>query len=109
MIKRLAHVCFIVRDLNASLEFYRDKLGFTEAFEAFKAIGVSGIECHYSEYAPDIRTRLAAIAADFGLIATGGSDYHGTYKPGLELGIGRGDLSVPDEAYEALLSARPEH
>jgi len=83
--------------------------GFTEAFEAFKAIGVSGIECHYSEYAPDIRTRLAAIAADFGLIATGGSDYHGTYKPGLELGIGRGDLSVPDEAYEALLSARPEH
>jgi len=83
--------------------------GFTEAFEAFKAIGVSGIECHYSEYAPGIRTRLAAIAADFGLIATGGSDYHGTYKPGLELGIGRGDLSVPDEAYEALLSARPEH
>ncbi|MCJ7726321.1 MAG: PHP domain-containing protein [Acidimicrobiia bacterium] len=81
--------------------------GFAEAFAAFKDIGVSGIECHYSEYAPDNRRRLAAIAADFGLIATGGSDYHGTYKPGLELGTGRGDLAVPDAAYEALLAARP--
>lgn len=80
--------------------------GFAEAFESFKGIGVSGIECYYSEYAPDIRRRLASIAADFGLIATGGSDYHGTYKPGLELGTGRGDLAVPDAAYEALLAAR---
>jgi len=82
--------------------------GFTEAFESFKSIGIAGIECHYSEYSPDIRVRLAATASDFGLIATGGSDYHGTYKPGIDLGIGRGDLSVPDSAYEALLAARPE-
>jgi len=80
--------------------------GFTEAFESFRAIGVVGIECHYSEYPPPTRTRLAAIAEGMGLIATGGSDYHGTYKPGLDLGIGRGDLHVPDEAYDALLTAR---
>jgi predicted metal-dependent phosphoesterase TrpH len=79
---------------------------FAEAFSSFTDIGVSGIECYYSEYAPDIRTRLAAMASEYGLIATGGSDYHGSYKPGLELGRGRGDLSVPDEAYEALLDAR---
>jgi len=80
--------------------------GFTEAFESFRAIGVAGIECYYGEYSPGTRSRLAAIAGSMGLIATGGSDYHGTYKPGLHLGIGRGDLHVPDEAYEALLSAR---
>lgn len=80
--------------------------GFSEAFEAFKALGVSGIECYYSEYAKEDRLRLAALADDFGFIATGGSDYHGTYKPGLDLGIGRGDLSVPDSSYEALLEAR---
>ncbi|MBU1227365.1 MAG: phosphatase, partial [Actinobacteria bacterium] len=59
------------------------------------------------EYPPPLRTRLAEMAAGFGLIATGGSDYHGTYKPGLDLGIGHGDLSVPDAAYDALLAARP--
>ena len=36
---------------------------FADAFAAFTDIGVSGIECHYSEYAPEIRTRLAAMAA----------------------------------------------
>jgi hypothetical protein len=82
-------------------------VGFADAFEAFVEIGVAGIECHYSEYPPSLRTRLAERAAGFGLIATGGSDYHGAYKPGLDLGIGRGDLSVPDAAYHALLAARP--
>ena len=80
---------------------------FSTAFEEFAAIGVAGIECHYSEYPPEQRSSLAATATRFGLIATGGSDYHGTYKPGLDLGVGRGDLAVPDDAYEALLAARP--
>ncbi len=80
---------------------------FSEAFAAFADIGVAGVECHYSEYPPAQRLDLARAAARFGLLATGGSDYHGTYKPGLDLGIGRGDLVVPDEAYEALLAARP--
>ena len=79
---------------------------FKDAFEQFVEIGVAGVECHYSEYAAPIRLRLAEMTESFGLFATGGSDYHGTYKPGLHLGTGRGDLSVPDEAYEALLTAR---
>jgi len=34
MIHGLAHVCFIVSDLNRSLEFYGGKLGFKTAFES---------------------------------------------------------------------------
>jgi lactoylglutathione lyase len=33
MIKGLAHVCFVVRDLDTSLKFYRDKLGLRPAFD----------------------------------------------------------------------------
>ena len=33
MIKSLAHVCFIVPDLDASIAFYRDVLGLKPAFE----------------------------------------------------------------------------
>jgi hypothetical protein len=75
-------------------------------FEGVAALGVDGIECHYVEYEPDLRRRLAAWADDLGLIATGGSDYHGAYKPGIEVGIGRGDLRVPDEVAERLEARR---
>jgi hypothetical protein len=39
-------------------------------------------------------------------VATGGSDYHGTYKPDLAVGTGRGDLSVPDSTVAALAERR---
>ena len=40
MITGLAHLCFLTRDLEASIAFYRDKLGFTPAFEFFRPTGV---------------------------------------------------------------------
>ena len=33
MIKGIAHICFIVNDLEASLAFYRDQLGLKPAFD----------------------------------------------------------------------------
>jgi hypothetical protein len=81
--------------------------GYRELFEGVAALGVDGIECHYVEYEPDLRIRLAAWADDLGLIPTGGSDYHGAYKPGIEVGVGHGDLRVPDESLERLAERRP--
>ncbi len=47
MIKGLAHVCFIVRDLDASIAFYRDKLGMKEAFPFLKDDGTRfGVYLH---------------------------------------------------------------
>ena len=65
-----------------------------------------GIECHYVEYPRPIRERAAELAEASGLIPTGGSDYHERYKPGIEVGVGRGDLDVPDETVERLAAAR---
>ena len=39
MITALAHVCFIVRDLDASFAFYRDALGLASAFDFTDAEG----------------------------------------------------------------------
>jgi catechol 2,3-dioxygenase-like lactoylglutathione lyase family enzyme len=33
MVKALAHICFIVRDLDKSIAFYRDRLGLSPAFD----------------------------------------------------------------------------
>lgn len=40
MITNLAHVCFVVRDLEAAMAFYRDGLGLTPAFDFTNAQGV---------------------------------------------------------------------
>ena len=76
-------------------------------FEDLRYAGLTGIEAHYSEHPPAIRRQLAAVAADLGLVATGGSDYHGSGKPDLRIGSGRGDLVVPDSALEELRRHRP--
>ena len=69
--------------------------------------GLAGLEAYYSEYQPTVRAQLAAVAAELGLVATGGSDYHGAGKPGLELGSGHGDLAVPETALAELRQHRP--
>jgi len=76
------------------------------AFEDLAAIGLGGIEAYYSEYRPEVRAHIAGICADLGIAATGGSDYHGAYKPGLQVGLGKGDLVVPEKAVAQLEEQR---
>jgi hypothetical protein len=69
--------------------------------------GLGGIECLYGRYDPAARARLVELAHRHGLAVTGGSDYHGSYKPDLELGTGLGDLEVPDHLLDELEARRP--
>jgi 3',5'-nucleoside bisphosphate phosphatase len=64
--------------------------------------GLGGIEAVYGRYTTDQRRGLKRMAKRLGLAATGGSDYHGSFKPDLEVGTGMGDLDVPDSALEDL-------
>jgi predicted metal-dependent phosphoesterase TrpH len=75
---------------------------FSATYRRLTEAGLVGIDAYYGDYSPDQREDLAAIARSFGLIPSGGSDYHGSYKEGLELGSGRGDLDVPDSVLEEL-------
>lgn len=69
--------------------------------------GLAGLECHYGRYDPATRRDLVALARRHALVATGGSDFHGAYKPDLAVGTGTGDLQVPDEALADLEARRP--
>jgi predicted metal-dependent phosphoesterase TrpH len=71
------------------------------------AIGLQGVEAVYGRYDPEQRAGLAAMAERVGLCVTGGSDHHGTYKPDLTVGTGRGDLDVPDRLLDLLEARRP--
>jgi len=79
---------------------------YADAFTSLVDSGLGGIEAYYAEYSPEVRIHLADLAAHLGVIATGGSDYHGTYKPDTRIGTGRGDLLVPDKAATELHAAR---
>lgn len=71
------------------------------------AKGLSGVECLYGRYSPEERSGLESLARSHGLVVTGGSDHHGTYKPDLTVGRGRGDLDVPDSVIADLEARRP--
>ena len=66
-----------------------------------KAAGLVGIEAYYNGYTADEINRLVSLANRYGLIATGGSDYHGL-EAASETMIG--GVAVPIAAAEQLIS-----
>jgi hypothetical protein len=82
-------------------------IDYASTLRHLKATGLVGLEAHYAEYTPEDRLELASVARSHGLIPSGGSDYHGTYRPGVSVGTGHGDLVVPGEVLEELRAARP--
>lgn len=70
--------------------------------------GLDGMEVYYARYTPEQTALSAAIAEEFALLHSGGSDFHGENKPDIALGSGRGDLSVPETLLEALAARKKE-
>jgi len=64
--------------------------------------GLQGMETRYSKFSPEETARACAIADRFGLLHSGGSDFHGSNKPDIRLGVGKGDLRVPGELLRKL-------
>lgn len=65
-------------------------------------LGLDGIEAIYSRHSVAERAFYAEIAGRHNLLVTGGSDYHGSYKPDINLVTGLGDLEVPYALLEAV-------
>ncbi len=59
--------------------------------------GLGGIEVHYSEHTKLQTEQYLKLAKEFGLLVTGGSDFHGEMNPAVKLGYGFGSLNVSDE------------
>ncbi len=69
--------------------------------EAIKS-GLDAIETIYSEYDAETTKAAKRIAEEFGVLQSGGSDFHGQAKPEITLGIGHGDLFVPYSFWKKL-------
>ena len=58
---------------------------------------LDGIECYYSTFSKSEMEDLEEFCNRYKLLKSGGSDYHGTRKIGIQLGIGKGSLNVSEE------------
>jgi predicted metal-dependent phosphoesterase TrpH len=68
--------------------------------------GLRAIEVYHSDHSPEQTKLYLKLAAENGLLVTGGSDFHGSVKPEIHLGTGRGgNLKVPDDLVARLRGA----
>ena len=67
-------------------------------------IGLAGLEVIHSDHSADLVSKYEALAEKYGLLKTGGSDFHGTNKKDIHLGMANG-RRVPRKWYEALAQA----
>ena len=74
-----------------------------------KSAGLVGIEAIYSTYTPSEERQVRRLAAKYELLISGGSDFHGANKPGLDIGTGYGKLYIPDEVLTDLKLYRENH
>lgn len=71
--------------------------------------GLGGVEVYYPEHDASQTALFEAAARRHGLLMTGGTDFHGHVKPGIQLGKGRGDFHVPFRVYETLVETLEAH
>ena len=103
LVRRSGGVAALAHPLSLGL----DPPELDRAVAGMAAEGLAGVEAVYGRYDPDTRETLAALARRHHLVATGGSDFHGSYKPDLRIGVGQGDLAVADEVLDELDARRP--
>ena len=82
------------------------KIGFDEIKEMtkrLKAVGLTGIEVYHSLHGKKKVSEYSQIADECGLLTTGGSDYHGKNKDGVEIGQLNNYGYMPDDSNITIL------
>lgn len=70
-----------------------------ELIAEMKEYGLVGIEAMYSTHSSEDEEYIKALAKECGLKISGGSDFHGSNKPGIDLGTGCGNLDIPEQVW----------
>lgn len=79
-----------------------DLVSLEKVVEHLARHGLIGIEGIYSTYTKSETRWIGEMAKRHGLLCTGGSDFHGANKNGIDLGVGYGSLHVPASILDAV-------
>lgn len=64
--------------------------------------GLTGIEGYYTDYTPEMAVTYRALAKKYGLKLSGGTDFHGSFKPHISIGRGLGEMRIPYAVLEEM-------
>lgn len=101
LIRKAGGVPVIAHPTSISEDFGELRERVAELVDA----GIRGIEAYHTSHSPETTLECLRIARHFGLLVSGGSDFHGPdVKPGVHIGTGTGSLFVPDKLLDPLLA-----
>jgi predicted metal-dependent phosphoesterase TrpH len=83
----------------------KDEAGFEANLQQLIDQGLRGMEVYYSDHSRAEEAYFSNLANRFNLLASGGTDFHGSIKPDVRLGEGFGNLNISDEILETLKEA----
>jgi 3',5'-nucleoside bisphosphate phosphatase len=86
------------------LAHYNKNIGFQgftfdqmkQRLAELKKLGLDGMERYYPTFTDSDMEEIDYFIDLYGFMKSGGSDYHGKNRPEVKIGIGSGDLNVPD-------------
>ena len=70
--------------------------------------GLDGMEVYYTEHTEEQTQEYLNICEEFGLLVSGGSDFHGSVKPEVKLGSGKNNLDIPYSLLENMKKHRKD-
>ena len=70
-----------------------------------KESGLAGIEAVYCTYTQGEEAKMRKFASKYDLLISGGSDFHGSIKPKLDLAVGYGKLFIPESILDEIKEA----
>ena len=98
------------------LMYHLSEKALDTAAASLTALGLDGLETWYSSNLGNDLQRMKKLADKYGLLYSGGSDFHGSNKPLIKIGRGRGKLFIPydiisahKEALRSKADIRPQH
>lgn len=71
-----------------------------------KDYGLDGVECYYSMFGSTETNMMLEIAKNNEILVSGGSDFHGKNRPGIDICIGGGKMAIPLATLEKLKEYR---
>ena len=74
-----------------------DRTYMRKVLRSLKPLGLDGIEAYYTSFSPAQTKAVLEVAGEFDMLLSGGSDFHGSNQPGVDLKTGKGNLAVPYE------------
>ena len=104
---QLIRDCGGVAVLAHPLQYGFDRAALEKLIQTAAAAKVTGMEIYYTGYTQSDVNKLFDLAEKYTLLPTGGSDFHGENKPGVQIGTGDGNLTVP--AYMLMMLAASQY